>query len=86
MNKRVEAVVEAARKLKRREQLQVVERIMRGEAPQKLSEADQAWLEIGEERFGAYARGEEEAYDAAEVLAEMRAWAAERRTGKRAKR
>jgi hypothetical protein len=72
MNKRVEAVLEAARKLSPGEQREVAERIMQECSSTKLSKAEEAWLRVGEERWAAYKRGEEAAYDADEVFAELR--------------
>lgn len=71
MNKRVEAIIEAANKLSPEEQFEVAERIMKAAQP-KLSKAEAAWARVAEERYAAYKRGEVEAYDADEVLAQLR--------------
>ena len=85
MNKRVDAVLEAASKLSAKEQLEVAQRIMNAAHPAR-SKADEAWARVAEERFAAYKRGEIETHDAEEVLEEMRAWAQARRAKQRTKR
>lgn len=84
MNKRVEAVIEAASKLSPKEKIEVARRIMQA-ARAGPPDIDESWLQLAREQMAAYDRGELELYDADEVLAEMRAWSQARRAKQRAK-
>ncbi len=85
MNKRVEAVIEAASKLSTLEQLLVARRIIDSAKPLD-PEIDERWLRIAREQMAAYDRGELETYDAEEVIAELRAKSRARPTKTRALR
>ena len=71
MGKHVRAALETARKLTRDEQIELVEKILVG-LPLEAPEDARKLIDECKRRLAAYDRGEEEAYDADEVFAELR--------------
>lgn len=71
MNKRVDTVLKAAARLAPAERIELVQRILHSVDPTR-PEIDAAWLAEAHERIAAYDRGEVEAFDADEVVVELR--------------
>ena len=71
MNQRVEFLAKQASLLKPEERLALIERILETIEP-VAPDLEKAWIEEAEDRWAAYKRGEMEAYDADEVMAELR--------------
>jgi hypothetical protein len=78
MNDKVKILVEEARKLSEAERDRLL-RALEAEFNAPEDEVEQAWLEEAGRRSAAYAKGEIKAYDADEVLAELKARLAKRR-------
>jgi Putative addiction module component len=78
MNDKVKILVEEARKLSEAERDRLL-RTLESEFGAPEDEVEQAWAEEAGRRSAAYAKGEIEAHDADEVLAELKARLAKRR-------
>ena len=85
MNERVDAILEAARLLTSEERREAARRLMSADEP-ALAAVDEAWISEAEARYQSYKRGEVEALDADEMLAELRTWSDKRKTRKRSLR
>ena len=71
MNQRVDILAREVARLEPAERLMLIERILETVHPTN-PEIDKAWLAEAEDRWSAYQRGEMEAFDADEVIAELR--------------